>query len=174
MLSRGIMTRKEYNTLTSLSSRNGGPHNACLTWILIKCLTAMKDKTLPDDHALRQILFHKMSDLRGTFAGISDQLDGRIPLAYAHIVQILVDCFLLIAPFALYWELGIWSVAATGLLTLFYSGLLDLAKILLDPLDNDAFYEESVNVDIGVLIRESNSGSTRWKYSAELLPFATN
>merc|ERR1719401_1672792 len=60
MLSRGIMNRKEYNTLTSLSSRNGGPHNACLTWILIKCLTAMKDKTLPDDHALRQILFHKI------------------------------------------------------------------------------------------------------------------
>lgn len=200
MLSRGIMTRKEYNTLSSLSSRNGGPHNACLTWILIKCLTAMKENTLPNDHALRDMLFHKMcgklfvyctigqkkidntnlfysfqnnKDLRGTFAGISDQLDGRIPLAYAHIVQILVDCFLLIAPFALYSELGIWSIAAVGLLTLFYSGLLDLAKILLDPLDNDGFYDASVNVDIGVLIRESNSGSTRWKYSAELLPFAT-
>jgi hypothetical protein len=202
MLSRGIMTRKEYNTLSSLSSRNGGPHNACLTWILIKCLTAMKDNTLPNDHALRDMLFHKMcgkllvyctircenkmntltyfsscfkiiKDLRGTFAGISDQLDGRIPLAYAHIVQILVDCFLLIAPFALYSELGIWSIAAVGLLTLFYSGLLDLAKILLDPLDNDGFYDASVNVDIGVLIRESNSGSTRWRYSAELLPFAT-
>ncbi|KAL7450137.1 hypothetical protein ACHAWC_002108, partial [Mediolabrus comicus] len=173
MLSRGIITRKEYNTLSSLSSRNGGPHNACLTWILIKCLTAMKENTLPNDHALRDVLFHKMCDLRGTFAGISDQLDGRIPLAYAHIVQILVDCFLLIAPFALYSELGIWSIAAVGLLTLFYSGLLDLAKILLDPLDNDGFYDASVNMDIGVLIRESNSGSTRWKYSAELLPFAT-
>ena len=61
-----------------------------------------------------------------------------------------------------------------GLLTLFYAGLLDLAKILLDPLDNDEFYDAHVNVDIGVLIRESNAGSTRWKYSAEMLPFATN
>ena len=61
-----------------------------------------------------------------------------------------------------------------GLLTLFYTGLLDLAKILLDPLDNDEFYEAFVNVDIGVLIREGNTGSTRWKYSAEMLPFATN
>ena len=60
MLSRGILSRQEYNTLTSPSSTNGGPHNACLTWILIKCLTAMKDKTLPNDHALRDILFHKL------------------------------------------------------------------------------------------------------------------
>jgi hypothetical protein len=201
MLSRGIMTRTQYNTLTSLSSSNGGPHNACLTWILIKYLTAMKDKTLPNDHALRDMIFHKIcgklsdstrrifvttrqapshilsllpKDLRRTAGGIGDQLDGRIPLAYAHIVQILVDCFLLIAPFALYSELGIWSVMAVGILTLFYSGLLDLAKILLDPLDNDNFYDDSVNVDIGVLIRESNSGSTRWKYAAEQLPFATS
>ncbi|KAK1743540.1 bestrophin family protein [Skeletonema marinoi] len=174
MLSRGIMSRTEYNTLTSLSSSNGGPHNACLTWILVKCLTAMKDNTLPNDHALRDLLFRKMCDLRGTFAGIGDQLDGRIPLAYAHFVQVLVDSFLLIAPFALYSELGIWSIPAVGLLTLFYAGLLDLAKILLDPLDNDEFYDAPVNFDIGVLIRESNAGSTRWKYSAEMLPFATN
>ena len=60
-----------------------------------------------------------------------------------------------------------------GLLTLFYAGLLDLSKILLDPLDNDndESYDSPVNVDIGVLIRESNS--TRWKHSAEMLPFAT-
>jgi len=114
------------------------------------------------------------TDLRGTFAGIGDQLDGRIPLAYAHFVQVLVDSFLLIAPFALYSELGIWSIPAVGLLTLFYAGLLDLAKILLDPLDNDEFYDAPVNFDIGVLIRESNAGSTRWKYSAEMLPFSTN
>eukprot|EP00986_Skeletonema_menzelii_P009237 scaffold4151_cov137-Skeletonema_menzelii.AAC.9 len=174
MLSRGIISRQEYNALTCPSSTNGGPHNVCLTWILIKCLTAMKDKTLPNDHALRDMLFHKLCDLRGTFAGISDQLNGRIPLAYAHFVQVLVDSFMLIAPFALYSELGLWSIPAVGLLTLFYTGLLDLAKILLDPLDNDEFYEAFVNVDIGVLIREGNTGSTRWKYSAEMLPFATN
>jgi hypothetical protein len=60
MLSRGLLSQKEYNSLTSLSSRNGGPHNACLTWILIKCLTAMKHNTLPNDHALKDVLFHKM------------------------------------------------------------------------------------------------------------------
>ena len=128
------------------------------------------------NRALSSHFYFCIKDLRGTFAGIGDQLDGRIPLAYAHFVQVLVDSFLLIviAPFALYSELGIWSISAVGLLTLFYAGLLDLAKILLDPLDNDEFYDAPVNVDIGVLIRESNAGSTRWKYAAEILPFATN
>ena len=76
MLSRGIMTRKEYNTLSSLSSRNGGPHNACLTWILIKCLTAMKENTLPNDHALRDVLFHKMCGK--FFVCVYVRLDGQL------------------------------------------------------------------------------------------------
>lgn len=62
MLSRGILSRREYNTLTSLSSSDGGKclSHSCLTWILIKCLTAMKDDTLPKDRALRALLFHKI------------------------------------------------------------------------------------------------------------------
>ena len=39
------------------------------------------------------------------------------------------------------------------------------------PLDNDGYCNESINMDIGVLIREGNAGSTRWKSSAEILPF---
>jgi predicted membrane chloride channel (bestrophin family) len=170
MLSRGIMTRKQYSTLFSLKP-NGGPHNAPMMWIVVRCLRAMKDGTLPDDRSLRDILFSKSLELRGTAASVGDLVDGRIPLAYAHFVQVLVDAFLVIAPFALYAELGVWSVPAVGLLTLFYSGLLDLSKILLDPLDNDDFYQGSVNMDIGVLIRESNSGSTRWSSGVETLPF---
>ena len=38
---------------------------------------------------------------------------------------------------------------------------------------NDEYYAEIVNMDIGVLIREGNIGSVRWKYSAEVLPFST-
>lgn len=64
-----------------------------------------------------------------------------------------------------------WSILSVGILTLFYSGLLDLAKIFLDPLDNDDFCKTSVNMDIGVLIREGNAGSTRWKDAAAILPF---
>ena len=41
-------------------------------------------------------------------------------LAYAHAVQLLVDVFLLLTPFALYSEVGFWSIVATGVLTTFY------------------------------------------------------
>ncbi|KAL3927211.1 MAG: hypothetical protein SGARI_005383, partial [Bacillariaceae sp.] len=133
----------------------------------------MKQGILPNDDSIRRTLIDKLLTLRGVQAGMGDSLDGRIPLAYAHFVQLLVDAFCFMAPFALYSELGVWSVPAVGLLTLFYSGLLDLSKILLDPLDNDAeFYaNSSVNMDIGVLIRESNAGSNRWKIGLETLPF---
>lgn len=170
MLSRGIISKKQFETLSKLNP-NGGPHNACMMWILMRTLKAKKQGIIPDDLALSHAIYEKLLDLRGTVAVIGDVLDGRIPLAYAHFVQILVDIFLGIAPFALYGELGVWSIPAVGLLTLFYSGLLDLSKIFLDPLDNDDFYEESVNMDLGVLIREGNAGSTRWKSAVEILPF---
>jgi hypothetical protein len=66
-----------------------------------------------------------------------------------------------------YAELGIFSVLSVGILTLFYSGLLDLAKVFLDPLDNEDYREGCVYIDLAVLIRESNSASTRWMNAAE-------
>ena len=125
------------------------------------------------NQALSSHIYFCFKDLRATLASIGDDLDGRMPLAYAHLVQLLVDSLLFISPFALYSGLGMWSIPAVCLLTLFYAGLLDLSKILLDPLDNDEYYDAPVNVDIGVLIRETNAGSSRWKYAAEMLPFAT-
>lgn len=55
-----------------------------------------------------------------------------MPLAYAHFVQILVDFILFTAPLAQYGELGLFSVLSIGILTIFYSGMLDLAKVFLD------------------------------------------
>mmetsp|Transcript_28810 Transcript_28810/g.84999 ORF Transcript_28810/g.84999 Transcript_28810/m.84999 type:complete len:577 (-) Transcript_28810:537-2267(-) len=170
MVNRGLMTARQYNALKGLDS-SVGTHNAILEWITIRMVRGMKDGSLEDDGSLKLVIYDKVCELRGTAAGVGDALDGRMPLAYAHFVQILVDTFLITAPFALYAELGAWSVLAVGILTLFYSGLLDLAKIFLDPLDNDNFYKESVNMDVGVLIREGNAGSTRWKLGAEDLPF---
>ncbi|KAL3910804.1 MAG: hypothetical protein SGARI_001947 [Bacillariaceae sp.] len=146
MLSRGIMTRQQYDTLVLGIKPNAlcAPHYACLMWMQARSLKAMKEGILPDDDSIRRTLIDKLLMLRGVQAGMGDSLDGRIPLAYAHFVQLLVDAFLVMAPFALYSELGVWSVPAVGLLTLFYSGLLDLSKILLDPLDNDTeFYANS-------------------------------
>jgi len=117
------------------------------------------------------MLLGQIATLRCTYATIADKLDGRMPLAYTHFVQILVDVFVWTAPIALYSELGAWSVICVGVLTVFYTGLLDLAKIFLDPLNNEDFCRNSIYMDIGVLIRESNAGSTRWKNGAARLPF---
>jgi hypothetical protein len=62
--------------------------------------------------------------------------------------------------------LGIFSVVSIGILTVFYHGLLDLAKVFLDPLDNEDYCEGCVYLDLAVLIRESNAGSTRWMKGA--------
>ena len=59
-----------------------------------------------------------------------------------------------------------------GVLTLFYGGMLDLSKILMFPLNDDSFYENAaVNMDIGVLIRETYVSSSQWKSGIETLPF---
>ena len=170
MLSRGLLTRTQYQALSILDP-GVGIHNAVVGWLTTYVVRSFHDGHLLQSEATEHVLLSKLCELRGTAAGISDILDGRMPLAYVHFVQVLVDTFLIAAPFALYVECGIWSILAVGLLTLFYSGLLDLAKILLDPLDNDEFYKDSVNMDIGVLIREMNNGSTRFKKASENLPF---
>eukprot|EP00534_Pseudo-nitzschia_fraudulenta_P012756 CAMPEP_0201204256 /NCGR_PEP_ID=MMETSP0851-20130426/168487_1 /ASSEMBLY_ACC=CAM_ASM_000631 /TAXON_ID=183588 /ORGANISM="Pseudo-nitzschia fraudulenta, Strain WWA7" /LENGTH=604 /DNA_ID=CAMNT_0047492325 /DNA_START=89 /DNA_END=1900 /DNA_ORIENTATION=+ len=165
MLSRGIMTPSQYDTLVGVHPNKCAPQHVTLMWIMSRILQGMTDGVIPNDPATRSMFMNKISDLRGTFGGIGDSLDGKIPLAYAQFVQALVDIFLVLAPFALYCELGIWSVPAVGILNIFFSGMNDLAKILLDPLDNcdRTFYKDSsVNMDVGVLIRESNSGTNRW------------
>lgn len=44
--------------------------------------------------------------------------------------------------------------------------------MFLDPLDNDDdFTKNSIDMDIGVFIRESNAGSVRWKNAAASVPF---
>jgi len=68
-------------------------------------------------------------------------------------------------------SMGVWSILCVGVITLFFSGLLDLSKLFLDPLSNDKYLRDSINIDIGALIRQSNQGSTRWYQGARILPF---
>ena len=171
MASRGLMTSRQLDVLQNLDLPEDQKHNACLEWMMIRTDRGIQDGTLISDAAHRQMLLGQIATLRCTYAMIADKLDGRMPLAYTHFVQVLVDVFVWTAPLALYSELGAWSVICVGILTVFYSGLLDLAKIFLDPLDNEDFCRNSIYMDIGVLIRESNAGSTRWVNGAATLPF---
>ena len=141
--------------------------------MMILANKGVKDKTLEGGHALQHVLLHQLAELRSTYATITDKLSCRMPLAYTHFVQVLVDTFVVLTPMALYSQLGAYSVFGVGVLTLFYAGLLDLAKIFLDPLNNEDYCEGGVDMDLGVFIREANAGTRKWMQGLEVLPDTT-
>jgi len=174
MLSRSVITRPQFDNLVGTRAKESAPQQTTMMWIMSRILKGMEDGVLPNDHATRHVFIQKVCVVRSTFGGIRGNIKGSFPMAYAQFIQVLVDIVLMLAPFALYCELGIWSVLAVGVLNIFFSGMNDLAKILLDPMDNSdqTFYKgSSVNMDVGVLIRESNAGSKKWKAGLEKLPF---
>lgn len=173
MLSRGVMTWKQYECLVD-GNNSDTVTTTTLQWIYIRLIAGIQDGAFPQSDTFETVCTGALLALNDSMSGIGDSLEAKIPLAYGQFVQILVDIFLILSPFALYSELGMWSIPAVGLLNVFYGGMLDLAKILLFPLENneDDFYRDtSVNMDIGVLIRESNVNSKRWKTGLETLPF---
>ena len=80
MLSRGLMTQAEYTTLQNVN-HGVGASNACLEWMTIRALRGMEDGGIKDDKSMKHVLLSKVSELRGTYAGIGDILDGRIPVS---------------------------------------------------------------------------------------------
>lgn len=56
-----------------------------------------------------------------------------------------------------------------GILTFFYHGLLVLAKVFMDPLDNEHYKVGCVYLDLAVLLRESNGGIDAWTAGAETI-----
>lgn len=111
--------------------------------------------------------------IRAQYGAIGDELQGRMPLAYAHIVQVLLDVVLWMYPFmALSSGMAWWfSILGTGLLTMFYQGLFDLAKQFLDPYDNENYGKGDDPLVIDTLIAETNAGSVRWMNSFQQQPW---
>ena len=111
--------------------------------------------------------------IRAQYGAIGDELQGRMPLAYAHIVQVLLDVVLWMYPFmalstGMAWHI---SILGTGLLTMFYQGLFDLAKQFLDPYDNENYGMGDDPLVIDTLIAETNAGSVRWMNSFQQQPW---
>jgi hypothetical protein len=88
--------------------------------------------------------------------------------AYAHIVQVAVDVLLLwIYPIAAFVSgvNPILSILGTGWKTLFYKGLLNLSKQLLDPYDNERYGKGEDPLCVDTLVAETNSGSSQYIHS---------
>lgn len=80
MLSRGLMRQNEFNTLQNID-QSAGPANACLEWITIRTLRGIEEGGLKNDVPMKNVLYAKLSELRGAYGDIGDILDGRIPVS---------------------------------------------------------------------------------------------
>jgi hypothetical protein len=170
LLARGCMTRREHELLTTeLLLPKAARPAVILEWIGTRIVAARKQSIISGGAGFEQLCLEKLLLLRSVSASIDDDEAARMPLAYVHLVQILVDALVVLAPFALYAKLGVFMIPCVGMQTIFYRGFLVLSKSFLDPFGNEDSLSENFNVHC--LIRETNAGSIKWSRGIELLPF---
>ncbi|KAG7340734.1 bestrophin, RFP-TM, chloride channel [Nitzschia inconspicua] len=192
MVAKGLLTQHEKETLDrKLAIPKTQRHWILLEWISMSIQEASvqqsigtneRDRRRPFSRlgllrkdpvlkgvGLDHVLLEKICVLRKGCQQLGNKLAARIPMPYVHLVRILVDSYLLLAPIALFKELGIFAAAATAILSIFYLGLLELAFAMLDPLDDheqDSCREDKQDtflyLDVSVLLRETATISQRW------------
>ncbi len=174
LVDRGIITEDEREVLTDVQVPVTQRHNVLLMWIMRLFQDARKAGHIEGSDGFEQQFLEKCHVIRAQYGAIGDELAGRMPLAYAHIVQVLVDVILWMYPFMAF-STGmtpVLGVLGTGLLTMFYQGLFDLAKQFLDPYDNESYGKGEDPLCIDTLIAETNAGSIRWMNGLAEKPFA--
>jgi len=148
-------------------------HNAVLLWTIKVFLIAREAGHIKGGAGMEQQFLETCHIIRAQYEAITGELQGRIPLAYAHIVQILVDVVLWMYPLmAFASDMSFFLVVlGSGLLTLSYQGLSDLAKRFLDPYENENYWQNDY-LCINTLIAETNAGSIRWIEGFNFSPFS--
>jgi hypothetical protein len=173
LVDRGIITEDEKQVLSDVQVPVTQRHNVLLLWIMRLFQDGRKAGHIEGSAGFEQQFLEKCHVIRAQYGGIGDELAGRMPLAYAHIVQVLVDVILWMYPFMAF-STGmtpLLGVLGTGLLTIFYQGLFDLAKQFLDPYDNESYGKGEDPLCIDTLIAETNAGSIRWMNGLSEKPF---
>ena len=173
LVERGILTPREREILSDAEVPATQRHNAVLIWLMRIFTEGYAAGIFEGGTGLEQQFMEKCHVIRAQYGAIGDELQGRMPLAYAHIVQVLLDVVLWMYPFmalstGMAWHTGILG---TGLLTIFYQGLFDLAKQFLDPYDNENYGKGDDPLMIDTLIAETNAGSVRWLDSFQQQPW---
>jgi hypothetical protein len=103
MVAKGVLTSKEKETLDmQLGVPKDQKHYILLEWILFKCREARKRRVIDGENGMEHVLLGKVCALRDCSSQLSSKMSGRMPLPYIHLVQILLDTFLLVAPLAQY------------------------------------------------------------------------
>ncbi len=174
LVERGILTAKEREILSDAEVPATQRHNAVLIWLIRLFLEGRQSGIFEGGTGFEQQFMEKCHVIRAQYGAIGDELQGRMPFAYAHIVQVLLDVVLWMYPFmalstGMAWYIGILG---SGLLTMFYQGLFDLAKQFLDPYDNENYGKGDDPLVIDTLIAETNAGSVRWMNSFAQQPWS--
>ena len=171
LMERGALTDREHELLVDkLRLPETQRHNVVLEWIATRFVNAREAGLLSGGPGMEQMMLDKILLLRAVCASITDDAAARMPLAYVHLVQILVDALVALSPLSLYSRLGILTIPLCGILTLFYRGFLVLSKSFLDPFGNEDSLSENFNVMC--LVAETNAGSVRWFTGIDELPFS--
>ena len=130
MVGRGLMTSKEQQVLLKTPVAATQRHNIVLMWILRATFDGRKAGHLDGGFGFEQLMTSKIQEIRAQSNSMESFLRGRMPFAYAHIVQVLIDAVLWMYPFMAFstgvdlpFHLGLFG---TALLTSSYQGLFDL------------------------------------------------
>ena len=174
MVSRGLLTPNERKYLVASKVTATSRHNEVLMWLFRTSLDATKAGHLDGGYGFEQNLFQRVQEIRAQGNQMSAVLVGRIPFAYIHIVQVLVDAVLWSYPFMAFSSGFSFQMGVIGamLLTTTYQGLFDLAKRFLDPFHNENFWQGDDPILVSTLIAETNAGSMRWIYGLEDMPLS--
>ena len=174
LVERGLLTPTERLVLVEAEIPATQRHNAVILWITRCFLEGRNSGHIGGGAGFEQQFLEKIHVIRAQYGGIGDELQGRMPLAYAHIVQVLVDVILWMYP-VMAFSSGMaptLGILGTGLLTMSYQGLFDLAKQFLDPYDNENYGKGDDPLCVDTLVAETNSGSVRWMNGFDQMPFS--
>ncbi|KAK1734030.1 hypothetical protein QTG54_015288 [Skeletonema marinoi] len=135
----------------------------------IRCIDGMERGELRGTQAMEDNILRLLNELRAEYFNIGDYNAGRMPMAYVQVMEVFVDTLTILAPLALYTKMGTFNIISSGLLTLFFKGLLELSKSFLDPFGREGYRAHNIRVD--VLVSELNFGaSSRWIDAGDALP----
>jgi len=90
LVERGLMTASEREVLLEAEIPATQRHNAILLWIIRSFIEGKEAGHFIGDAGFEQQFIEKCHVCRASYGGIGDELQGRMPLAYAHIVQVRI------------------------------------------------------------------------------------
>lgn len=152
-------------------SAGNGPMNTILVWLQMTFDQMLEEKVIGNKMSEARVTSYccrfqeHLMTLRGTMATFVFLKQFPTPLAYAHMLQILVDSICIMCPFALVYEIDTlviknagwddhdkWAtmpltVAAIFFTTFFFQGLLSLAKALNSPFGHKVDEKTGMLVD---------------------------